>query len=151
MIFQYCCRKCTGNGWDEYWGLRDQIRGVRRTQDKSNDAWGTEKVQLSRSVMSDSLWTHGLQHTRPPCPPPTSRVYSNKCPLSWWCHPTIPSSVVPFFSHVQSFPASASFQKSQFFASSGQSIGDSALASVLSLTIQDWFPLGCIGWISLQS
>ena len=151
MIFQYCCRKCTGNGWDEYWGLRDQIRGVRRTQDKSNDAWGTEKDQLSRSVMSDSLWTHELQHTRPPCPSPAPGVYSNSCPLSQWCHPGISSSVISFSFCLQSFPASGSFQKSQFFASSGQSIGDSALASVLSLTIQDWFPLGCIGWISLQS
>ena len=100
--------------------------------------------------MSDSLQTHGLQHTRPPCPSPTPRVYSNPCPLSRWCHPTISSSVVPF-SHLQSFPASGSFQMSQFFASGGQSIGVSDSASVFSTNIQDWCPLGWTGWISLQS
>ena len=140
-----------GDGWDEYWGLRDQIRSVRRTQDKSNDAWGTENVQFSLSVMSDSLWTHGLQHTRPPCPSPTPRVYSNSCPLSQWCHSTISSSVVSFSSCLQSFRALGSFQKSQFFASGGQSIGGSASASVLPMNIQDWFPLGWTGRISLQS
>ena len=87
-------------------------------------------VQFSRSVMFDSLWPHGLQHARPPCPSPTHRVYSNSCPLSQWCHPTISSSVVPFSSHLQSFPASGSFQMSQFFASDGQSIGVSASATV---------------------
>ena len=75
--------------------------------------------QFSHSVMSNSLWTHGLQHTRPPCPLPTPGVYSNSCPLSQWCHPTIPSSVIPFSSCLQSFPASGSFQMSQFFASGG--------------------------------
>ena len=94
---------------------------------------------------------HGLQHARPPCPSPNPRACSNSCPLSWWCHPTISSSIVPFSSCLQSFPASASFQMSQFFASSGQSIGPSALASVLPMNIQDWFPLGLTGWISLQS
>ena len=101
-------------------------------------------VQFTRSVVSDSLQPHGLQHARPPCPSPTSRVYSNSCPLSQWCHPTISSSVVPF-SHLQSFPASWSFQMSQFFTSGGQSIGVSASASVLSVNIQDWFPLGWTG------
>ena len=108
-------------------------------------------VQISHAVMSDSLQPHGLQHARLPCPSPTPGVYSNSCPLSQWCHPTISSSVIPFFSHLQSFPASGSFQMSQFFASDGQSIGVSASASVLPMTVQDWFPLELTGWISLQS
>ena len=99
---------------------------------------------------TDSLRPHGLQHAKPPCLSPTPGVYPNSCPLSRWCHPTISSSVVPF-SHLQSFPASGSFQMSQFFASGGQSIGVSASASVLSMNIQDWFPLGWTGWCSLQS
>ena len=100
--------------------------------------------------MSDSLWPYGLKHGRPPCPSPTPRVYSNSCPLSRWCHPTISSSVISF-SHLQSFPASGSFQMSQFFASGGQSIGVSASTSVLPMNTQDWSPLGWTGWISLQS
>jgi len=108
-------------------------------------------VQFSHSVVSNSLWPHGLQHSRPPCPSPTPRVYSNSCPLSWWCHPAISSSVVPFSSHLQSFQASRSFPMSQFFVSGGQSIGVSASTSVLPMNIQDWFPLGWTGWISLQS
>ena len=108
-------------------------------------------IRFSRSVMSDSLWPHWLQHARPPCPSPTLRVYSNSCPLSRWCHPTISSSAVPFSSHLQSFPASGSFQMSQFLASGGQNIGVSASASVLPKNIQDWFPLGWTSWISLQS
>ena len=96
------------------------------------------------------LRPHGLQHTRPHCPLPIPGVYSNSYPLSWWCHPIISSSVVPFFSRLQSFPASGSFPMSQFFASGGQSIGVSASASVLPMNIQDWFPLGWTGWISLQ-
>ena len=103
------------------------------------------------SVMSNSLRPHGLQHARPPCPSPTPRVYSNSCPLSLWCHPTISSSVVPFSSCLQSFPASGSFQISQFFASGGQSIGVSASASVLPMNIQDWFPLVWTSLISLKS
>ena len=101
--------------------------------------------------MSNSLWPHGPQHARPPCPSPTPRVYSNSCPLSRWCHPIISSSVVPFSSCFQSFPASGYFQMSQFFALGGQSIGVSPLASVLPMSIQDWLPLGWTGWISLQS
>ena len=101
--------------------------------------------------MSNSLRPHGLQHTRPPCPSPTPRVYSNSCPLSWWCYPTISSSVVPFSSCLQSFPASRSFLMSQFFASGGRSIGVSASASVFPINIQDWSPLEWTGWISLQS
>ena len=111
---------------------------------------GSNSVQFSRSVVSDSLWPHGLQHARPPCPSPTPGVYSNSCPLSWWGHPTISSSVFPFSSCLQCFPASGSFPMSQFFASGGQSIGVSASASVLPMNSQDWFPLGWSGWISLQ-
>ena len=109
-------------------------------------------VQFSRSVMSDSLRPHRLQHARLPCPSPTPGVYSNSCPLRWWCHPAISSSVVPFSSHhLQSFPASGSFPMSGFFPSDGQSIGVSASAPVLPMNIQDWFPLGLTSWISLQS
>ena len=93
-------------------------------------------VQFSRSVVSDSLWPHGLQHVRPPCPSPTPRVYSYSCPLSQWWHPTISSSIIPL---------------TQFFAWGGQSIGVSASASVLPMNIRDWFPLGLTDWISLQS
>ena len=100
--------------------------------------------------MSDSLWPLGLQHATPPCPSPTPGACSNSCPLSQWCHPTIFSSVIPF-SCLQFFPASGSFPMSQFFASGGQSIEVSVSASVLPMNIQDWFPLGWTGWISLQS
>ena len=106
-------------------------------------------VQFSHSVVSDSLWPHVLQHARPPCPSPTLGIYSNSGPLSRWCHPTISSSFVPFSSCLQSFPASGSFPMSQFFASSGQSIG--ASASVLPMNTQDLFPVGLTGLISLQS
>ena len=105
-------------------------------------------IQYSHSVVSDSLWLHGLQHARPPCPSSTPRVYSNSCPLGQWCHPTISSSAIPFSSHLQSFPASGSFQMSQFFASGGQNIGVSASASVLLMNIQDWSPLG---WTDLHA
>ena len=107
--------------------------------------------QFSHSVMSDSLQSHGPQHARLPCPSPTPGVYSNSCPLSQWCHPTIPSSVIPFSSCLQSFPTSESFLMSQLFASGGQSIGVSASTSVLPMNTQDWSPLGWTGWISLQS
>ena len=99
----------------------------------------------------NSLQLHRLQHARLLCPSPTPTAYSNSCPLSWWCHPTNSSSVIPFSSRLQSFPPSGSFQMSQFFVSGGQSIGVSALASVLPMNIHDWFPLGWTGWISLQS
>ena len=108
-------------------------------------------IQFSRTAVSDSLWPYGLQHARPPCPSTTPGVYSNSCPLSRCCHPTISSSVIPSSSCPQSFPALASFPMSQFFESGGQSIGVSASASVLPMNIQDWFPLGWTGWISLQS
>ena len=107
-------------------------------------------VQFSHSVVSDSLQPHGLQHAKPLCPSPAPRACSNSCPLSRWCHPTISSSLVPF-SCPQSLPAPGSFPMSQFFASGDQSIGVLALASVLPINIQDWFPLGWIDWISLQS
>ena len=106
---------------------------------------------FSRSVVSNSLQHHGLQHTSLPCPSPSPGACSNSCPLSQWFHPTILSSVIPFFSHLQSFPASGSFPMSQFFASGGQSTGVSTSASVLPMNIQDRFPLGWTGLISLQS
>ena len=108
-------------------------------------------VQFSRSVLSNSLWPRGLQHTSLPFPSSSPKVCSNSYPLSWWCYQTISSSVSWFVSCPQSFPASGSFPISQFFTSGGQRIGVSALASVLPMTIQKWFPLGLAGWISLQS
>ena len=101
--------------------------------------------------MSDSFQPHEPQRDRPPCPSPSPRLYLNPCPLSWWCHPTISSSVIPFSSCLQSAPASESFQMSQLFTSDGQSTGVSASASVLPMNIQDWSPLGWTGWIPLQS
>ena len=103
-------------------------------------------VQFSHSVVSNSLWPHELQHARPPCPSPAPRVHPNPCPLSRWCHPTISSSVGPFSSCPQSFPASGSFQMSQFFASGGQSTGVSASTSVLPMNTQNWPPLGWTDW-----
>ena len=108
-------------------------------------------VQLNCSVMSNSLQLHELQNARLPCPSPTPRACSNSCPSSWWCHPTFLPSDVPFSSCLQTFPASGSFQMSQFFTSGGQSIGAPASASILPMNIRDWFPLGWTGWISLQS
>ena len=112
---------------------------------------GSASVQFSCSVVSDSLWPHESQHARPPCPSPTPRVHPNPCPLSWWCHPTVSPSVVPFSCCPQSFPASGSFQLSQLFPSGGQSIGVSVSTSVLPMNTQDWSPLGWAGWICLQS
>ena len=108
-------------------------------------------IQFSHSFMSNSLWPHALQHTRLPCPSPNPRAYSNSCPSSRWCHPTISSSGVPFSSCLLSFPAPRSFPMSQFFASGGQSVGVSASASVLPMNTQDWSPLELTGLISLQS
>ena len=102
-------------------------------------------------VISNSLWPHGLQHARPLCPSPSPKVCPSSCPLHQWWHPTISSSAIPFSSCLQSFPASESFPMSQLFTSGGQSIGISASASVFTMNIQDWFPLGLTGWISLQS
>ena len=169
-----CCedsnirKSVTLKGWEPAEGVKRrqwaQVRVGRKSLNQemwfergaegSKQTWevtsALKPVQFSRSVVSDLLRPHGLQHARPSCPSPTPRVYSNSCPLSWWCHPTISSSVVPF-SRLESFPALWSSPMSQFFASGGQSIGVSASASVLPMTIQDWFPLGWTGWISLQS
>ena len=130
-----------GHCWFWLWGTGMRIRNLTYIS----------SVQFSHSVVSDSLWPYGWQHTRPPCPSPTPRVYPNSCPLNRWCHPTISSSGVPFSSCLQSFPAPGSFPMSQFFVSGGQSIGVSASAWVHPMNIQDWFPLGWFGWISLQS
>ena len=128
---------------------------IRRMKENSDQGyWEELGIQLRFSSVAHScptLWPDGLQHASLPCPSPTPGACSNSCPLSWWCHPTISSSVVPFSSCLQSFPASGSFPMSQFFTSGDQSIGVSASASVLPMNIQDWFPLGLTGLISLQS
>ena len=111
----------------------------------------SETVQFSCSVVSDSLQPHEIQHVRPPCSTPAHGVYSNSWPLGRWCHPIILSSVVPFSSHLQSFPASGSFQMSQLFTSGSQSIGVSASTSILPMNIQHWFPLAWTDWMSLLS
>ena len=110
-------------------------------------------IQFNSVQSLSRIWLrpHGLQHARLPCPSPTPGAYSNSCPLCWWCHPIISSSVISFSSYPKSFPASGSFPKSWFFISGGHSIGVSALASVLPMNIQDWIPLGLTGWIYLQS
>ena len=107
--------------------------------------------QFSRSVVSDSLWPHGLQHTRLSCPSPTLGVYSNSCPLSWWCQPTISSSAAPLSFCLQSCPASGAFPVSCLFISGGQTIGVCTSVSVFSMNIHGWFPSGLTGLISLQS
>ena len=133
---------------------KDRIHSNKFNQENERLVHTNDKtissVQFSRSVMSDSLQPRGLPHARLPCPSPTPRACSNSCPLSRWCHPTISSSIVPFSSCLQSFPASGSFPMSQF-ASGGQIIEASASASVLPINIQDWFPCGLTGLISLQS
>ena len=115
------------------------------------DLGSISSVQFSCSVVSDSFRPHGLQHARPPCPSSTSRASLNSCPLSWWWHPTISSSVFPFSFCLQFFPALGSFLMSQLFPSGGQSIGVSASTSVFPVNTRDWPPLGWTGWISLQS
>ena len=117
-----------------------QLTNLRKSQDQLTQikCIFIHSGQFSHSVISDSMWPSGLQHTRLPCPLPTPGACSNSCPSSWWCHPTISSSVVPFSSCLQSFPASGSFPISQFFAPGGQSVRASALASVLPMNIQDW-------------
>ena len=128
------------------WGALDPLIFLR-IYTKIDESQKISSVQsLSHVLLFATPWT-----TRPPCPSPTARVHPNPCPSSWWCHPTILSSVVPFSSCLQSFPASGSFQMSQLFTSGGQSIGVSALASVHPMNTQDWSPLGWTGWISLQS
>ena len=119
----------------------------------SGNVWisfGFSSVQFSRSVMSDSFQPHESQHTRPPCLSPTPGVYSNSCPSSWWCHPAISSSVIPFSSCPHSLPASGSFPMSQLFTWGGPSIGVSASASILPMNIQGWFPLGLTGFLAVQ-
>ena len=117
---------------------------------KMHSLWSIIKFS-SVTSLCPTLQSHELHHTRPPCPLPTPGVHTNPCPSSRWCHPTISSSVIPFSSRFQSFPASGSFQMSQLFASGGQSIGVSASTSVLPMNTQDWSPLGWTGWIPLQS
>ena len=128
-----------------------QVEKWRFLESKKASSSSTSSVQFSCSVMSDSLWLHGLQHTRLPCPSPTPGACLKSCPPSQWCLPTISSSVVPFSSWLQSFPAWGSFQMSQHFASGGQIIGVSASMSVLPMNTQDWSPLGWTGWIALES
>ena len=131
------CSKSQGNNYSQRYDHRRQIKHL--------------SLQFSSvAQFCLTLWPHELQHTRPPCPSPRPGVYSNSCPLSWWCHPTFSSSVVPFSSCLQSSPASGSFPMSQLFAWGGQRIGVSASASVLPMDTQDWFPLGWTSWISLQ-
>ena len=140
--------------WWYVWRER-RVEYSIRIKNKTNICWINfvddimHSVQFSRSVVANSLQHHGLQHARPPCPSPTAGVYSNSSPSSRWCHPTISTSVIPFSPHLESYPASGSFQMSQFFTSGGQSIGVSASASVLPMNIQDWFPLGWTCWISM--
>ena len=142
---------------DLYWNtMRRQVHEVSATclvmgWSEFSHLQKMYSVQFGHSVISDSLWPHGLQHTRLPCLSPTSRACSTSSSWSQWCHSTISSSVVPFSSHLQSFPASGFFQISQLFTSGGQRIGVSASASVLPMNNQDWSPLGWTGWISLQS
>ena len=127
------------------------VIAVEHNNKCNEHSFSCSSVQFSHSVVSDSLWPHEPQQARPPCPSPTPRVYPNSCPLSWWCHLTISSSVLPFSSCLQSFPTSGSFQMSQLFTSGGQNIGVIASTSVHPMNTQDWFPLGWTCWISLQS
>ena len=132
-------------GW-----ARRKAEGDENREGTVTDHVGSCSVQFSHSVVSDSLWPHELQDARPTCLSPTPGVYSNLCPSSWWCHPAISSSVIPFSSCSLSLQASGSFPMSQLFTWGGQSIGVSALASVLPMNTQDWSPLGWTGCISLQ-
>ena len=128
----------------------DNLFPINKCSKKTERCVQFSSVQFSSSVMSDSLRPHESQHARPPCPSPTPGVHPNSCPLSWWCHLTISSSVVPSSSCSQSFPTSGTFQMSQLFGSGGRNIGVSASTSVLPMNTQDWFPLGWTGWIFLQ-
>ena len=152
-------RKCAQQTTFHDWSLAYALIAYSKT----NQAPGTvqereqrikkikSSIQFSHSVLSDSLRLQEPQHTRPPCPSPNPRVHPNSCPLSWWCHPIISSSVVLFSSCPQFLPASGSFPMSQFFASGGQSTGISASTSVLPMNTHDWSPWGWTSWISLQS
>ena len=151
----------SGGHISNYWTLvkcpfmavptRDMHKNSKGQRNFVSDWSNLNSVQFSHSAMSDSLWPHEPQHARPPCKSSTAGVHPNPCPSSRWCHPTISSSVDPFSSSSQSFPASGSFQMSQLFASGGQSIGVSVSTSVFPMNTQDWSPLGWTGWISLQS
>ena len=134
-----------------FWFAKKYITKKDKMNEDGLVSLETSSVQFSCSVVSDSLRSHGLQHTRLSCPSPAPGACSNSCPSSLWCHPTISSSVVPFSSCLQSFPASGCFPVSQFFASGSQSTRVSASASVLPMNIQGWFPLGLTVLISLQS
>ena len=151
-------REAAGNSFGSYqcgigsWPLGVDEMGRKMFKEKrARDRTLKITVQFSRSVVSDSLRPHEPQYTRPPSPSPTPGVYPNSCPLSQWCHTAISSSVIPFSSCPQSFPASGSFQMSQLFAAGGQSIGVSASTSDLPMNTQDWSPLGWTGWIALLS
>ena len=143
-----------GKQWKQcqtlFWGAPKSLQMVTAVM-KLKDACFLEEVQFSRSVVSDSLQPHRLQHARLPCPSPVPGACPTSCPSSRWCHPVISSSVIPFSSCLQSFPASGSFPISRLFSSGGQSIGTSASASVLPMNIQNWFPLGLTGLISFLS
>ena len=144
LFHSYHCADRIGEGINE-------LNTFGATTHAMKWSWTVSSVQFSCSVVSNSSRPHELQHVRPPCPSLTPRVYSNSSPLSQWWHPTTSSSVMPFSSCLLSFPASGSFQMSQFFTSGGQRIRVSALTSVLPMNVQDWFPLGWTAWISLQS
>ena len=143
----YLLQICQQGKWPDMKRVNKQVMYVNIN--KSFSVNSISSVQFTHSVMSDSLWPHEPQHARPPCPSSIPGVYSNSCPSSQWCHQTISSSVVPFSSCPQSFPASGSFPMSQLFASGGQSIEVSASTSVLPMDTQDWSPLRWTGWISL--
>ena len=153
---QYSCLENPMNGgaWCP-WGRKELDTTERLHFHPKPSVWERPLSDFQFSSVAqlclDSLLHHGLQHTKPPCPSPTPGASSNSYPSSQWCHPTISSSIILSSSHLLSFPASGSFPMSQFFTSSGQSIGVSASASVHPVNIQDWFPLGWVGWISLQS
>ena len=149
VLFDFTLMLCGRENWEE--SLWNQKKKLRLTEVKCIPSpRRTYIIQFSGSVLSDSSQPHGLQHTSFPCRSPTPGAYSNSCSSSQSCHPTISSSVIPFSSHLQSFPASGSFQMSQFFTSGGQNIGVSASTSVLAMNTQGWFHLGCTGWISMQ-
>ena len=139
-------KRVSGSLWKSHTSMTMVLRNQWLQDSVSKDLF-----QCSHSIVSVSLRPHGLLHARLPCPSQTPRAYSNSCPLSRWCHGTISSSVISVSSCLHSFSASGSFQMSQFFTSSGQSIRVSASASVLPMNTQDWSPLGLTGWISLQS
>ena len=140
-----------GSFWPTDWTQVSCIAGRFFTIWATRESLYWQSVQFSLSVVSDSLRPHELQYARPPCPSPTPGINSNSCPSSWWCHPAISSSIIPFSSCSQSLPASESFPMSQLIAWDAQSTGVSALASVLPMNTQNWSPLGWTGWISLQS